>query len=99
MIDKRYKVRWFWIVASALLDLLVGFHWAVAEDADGLRVTDYFISHTSNEPFYAEQNLDPNVTLYVREVVPRTRTHRSPRRQSPAVDPGLQPPGLRDVRH
>jgi pimeloyl-ACP methyl ester carboxylesterase len=48
---------------------LVGLHSAVAEDADGLRVTDYFISHTSNEPFYAEQNLDPSVTLHVREVV------------------------------
>jgi hypothetical protein len=37
--------------------------------SDGLRVTDYFISHTSNEPFYAQQNLDPRVTLHVREVV------------------------------
>ena len=32
-------------------------------------MTDYFISHTSTEPFYAEQNLDPSVTLHVREVV------------------------------
>ena len=32
-------------------------------------MTDYFISHTSNEPFYAQQNLDPSVTLHVREVV------------------------------
>jgi pimeloyl-ACP methyl ester carboxylesterase len=32
-------------------------------------VTDYFISHTSNEPFYAEQKLDPSVTLHLREVV------------------------------
>ena len=54
------------------LTLAVSLAWlqaAVAEDADGLRVTDYFISHTSNEPFYAQQNLDPSVTLHVREVV------------------------------
>ncbi|MBX9658968.1 MAG: alpha/beta hydrolase, partial [Nitrospiraceae bacterium] len=40
-----------------------------ASEADGLRVTDYFISHTSNEPFYSAQKLDPSVTLHVREVV------------------------------
>ena len=32
-------------------------------------MTDYFISHTSTEPFYAQQKLDPSVTLHVREVV------------------------------
>jgi pimeloyl-ACP methyl ester carboxylesterase len=32
-------------------------------------VTDYFVTHTSNEPFYTENNLDPEVTLHVREVV------------------------------
>jgi pimeloyl-ACP methyl ester carboxylesterase len=56
-------------LTSVLLAWLVGLHSAVAEEADGLRVTDYFISHTSNEPFYAEQKLDPSVTLRVREVV------------------------------
>jgi pimeloyl-ACP methyl ester carboxylesterase len=65
----HYKPSWFWILTSALLGWLVWIHSAVAEDADGLRVTDYFISHASNEPFYAEQNLDPSVTLRVREVV------------------------------
>lgn len=48
---------------------LVGLQPALADDADGLRVTDYFVSHTSNEPFYGEQKLDPRVTLHVREVV------------------------------
>jgi pimeloyl-ACP methyl ester carboxylesterase len=67
MIENRYQARWFCALTSVLL--MVGVHSAVAEDADGLRVTDYFISHTSNEPFYAEQNLDPSVTLHVREVV------------------------------
>jgi pimeloyl-ACP methyl ester carboxylesterase len=38
-------------------------------DADGLRVTDYFLSHTSNEPFYRQQKLDSRVILHMREVV------------------------------
>ncbi len=69
MTDKRYKARWFWALFSPLLASLVGLHPAVARDAGGLRVTDYFISHTSNEPFYAQQSLNPHVTLHVREVV------------------------------
>ena len=64
-IHDNYKARWFWVLTSTLLSSLLGFHTAVAEDADGLRVTDYFISHTSNEP----NNLDPRVSLHVREVV------------------------------
>lgn len=69
MIGRRYKARWLWIVISTLLASLAGLHSAGANEADGLRVTDYFVSHTSNEPFYTEQNLDPSVTLHVREVV------------------------------
>ncbi len=42
---------------------------AAAAEIGGLRVTEYFLSHTSNEPFYSQQRLDPNVTLHVREVV------------------------------
>jgi hypothetical protein len=59
MIDHRYKARWFWVLIATSLFSLVRFHSAVANEADGLRVTDYFISHTSNEPFYAQQRLDP----------------------------------------
>lgn len=68
-IDTGYRARWFWVLAFASIASLVGLGAAVAEDAEGLRVTDYFISHTSNEPFYAQQKLDPSVTLHVREVV------------------------------
>jgi pimeloyl-ACP methyl ester carboxylesterase len=68
-IDNSCKARRFWILPSTLLASSVWLHSAVAEDAGGLRATDYFISHTSSEPFYAEQNLDPSVTLHVREVV------------------------------
>lgn len=61
----NYKALCFGVLTSTLLASLLGLHTAVAEDADGLRVTDYFISHTSNEP----NNLDPRVILHVREVV------------------------------
>ena len=69
MTDIRNNTRWFCILTSALLTWLAGLYLALAEDADGIRATDYFISHTSNEPFYAQQKLDPRVTLHVREVV------------------------------
>jgi pimeloyl-ACP methyl ester carboxylesterase len=69
MINDPRKIRWLWFLTSTLLAWWSGLNSAVAEEAVGLRVTDYFISHTSNEPFYAEQKLDPSVTLRVREVV------------------------------
>jgi len=53
----------------ALLFLVIGHLPAVAYETDGLRVTDHYISHKSIEPFYASHNLDPNVTLHVREIV------------------------------
>lgn len=55
--------------ALSLAASLAGLQAAVAQDDNGLRVTDYFISHTSNEPFYGQYDLDPQVTLHVREVV------------------------------
>ena len=42
------------LLALTLAVSLAGLQAAVAEDADGVRVTDYFISHTSNEPLYAQ---------------------------------------------
>lgn len=66
---KILRARWFLVWFFTLAVSLVGLNAAAAEDAHGLRVTDYFISHTSNEPFYAEHKLDPGVTLHVREVV------------------------------
>jgi pimeloyl-ACP methyl ester carboxylesterase len=68
-IDTGYRACWFWVLAFSLVASLVGLHGAAADEADGLRTTDYFINHSSNEPFYAEQKLDPSVTLHVREVV------------------------------
>jgi pimeloyl-ACP methyl ester carboxylesterase len=64
------KAVWFWVLFSALSLLsLVWVSPAIANEADDLRVTDYFVTHTSNEPFYLQQKLDPHVTLHVREVV------------------------------
>lgn len=40
-----------------------------ANESDGLRITDHYISHKSIEPFYEKHNLDPTVTLHVREIV------------------------------
>ena len=61
MADERCKARWFRVLIPTLLILLAGPRSAATNDADGLRVTDYFVSHTSNEPFYTQQNLDPRV--------------------------------------
>lgn len=70
MTRRQARSLWTTILTSTLTILLFGRALSVAaHEADGLRVTDYFISHTSNEPFYAQQKLDPSVTLHVREVV------------------------------
>jgi pimeloyl-ACP methyl ester carboxylesterase len=68
-IDDGYAARWLGVLTFASVAALVGLGPAAAEDAGDLRVTDYFVSHTSTEPFYAEHKLDPGVTLYVRELV------------------------------
>jgi pimeloyl-ACP methyl ester carboxylesterase len=57
------------VLTLALAAALTGLQTAAAEEGAGLRMTDYFISHSSNEPFYAQYDLDPQVTLHVREVV------------------------------
>ena len=56
-------------ILVALLVFFTGMQATWAGNADGLRTTDYFIHHLSKEPFYAQNKLDPNVTLHVREVV------------------------------
>ena len=70
MTYEHHKALWSWFLFSALsLSSLVGLAPAMARGADELRVTDYFITHTSTEPFHLQQKLDPHVTLHVREVV------------------------------
>ena len=54
---------------SLLSLLFLGLPAAFANGASQLRTTDYFINHISKEPFYTENDLDPNVILHVREVV------------------------------
>lgn len=43
-----------------------------------LRTTDYYLNHTSVEPFYAEHGLSPEVVLHVREVVLPGRERSAP---------------------
>lgn len=49
--------------------ILTGFQSVAANQSDNFQVTDYYIHHTSTDPFYTRHNLDPNVSLHVREVV------------------------------
>jgi pimeloyl-ACP methyl ester carboxylesterase len=55
-------------LAGLLLILLTG-QSVSAAGSDALRVTDYFLSHVSKEPFYRDQGQNPTVNLHVREVV------------------------------
>jgi pimeloyl-ACP methyl ester carboxylesterase len=48
---------------------------AAAVDKDDLRVTDYFVTHESNDPFYALAKIDNRISLHVREVVTAGREH------------------------
>ena len=57
-------------VVSVLLGLLMAPRLlARAAAAETLVTTDYWLSHTSSESFYAQYKLDPQVVLHVREVV------------------------------
>ena len=52
---------------------------ARATAAEALVTTDYFVSHTSSEPFYAQYKLDPQVVLHVREIVLAGRERTAPK--------------------
>ena len=56
-------------LALPFLCLMISTQTTQATEQVGLITTDYFLSHESNEPFYREQNLEPDVVLHVREVV------------------------------
>ena len=80
MIYHCHKSRWVLILSSVISFFsCVAFQSVAANEADGLRVTDYFISHTSNEPFYSQYKLEPRVTLHVREVVLAGRERTVPK--------------------
>jgi pimeloyl-ACP methyl ester carboxylesterase len=67
-------------VVSVLLSLLMAPRLlARATAAEALVTTDYFVSHTSSEPFYAQYKLDPQVVLHVREVVLAGRERTVPK--------------------
>jgi hypothetical protein len=52
---------------------------ARAAAAETLLTTDYRVSHTSSEPFYAQYKLDPQVVLHVRGVVLAGRERTVPK--------------------
>ena len=57
------------IVLFTVFLLFTSFQSVLAEISDGIRTTDYFLTHTSIDPFYEKHNLDPTVVLHIREVV------------------------------
>src|SRR5262249_39635948 len=69
MVDQCAKTSQRCLQFAALVILSITLRPTVANEAGGVRVMDYLVSHTSNEPFYVQQKLDPEVLLHVREVV------------------------------
>jgi pimeloyl-ACP methyl ester carboxylesterase len=68
------------LAVSVLLGLLITPRLlAHAAAAEMLVTTDYLVSHTSSEPFYAQYKLDPQVVLHVREVVLAGRERTAPK--------------------
>lgn len=59
------SARWF---LTVLLLAHLG-NAALASDREDLRVTDFFVAHISNDPFYSLATVDNRVSLHVREVV------------------------------
>jgi pimeloyl-ACP methyl ester carboxylesterase len=80
----RYR-QWFshglWTIVAVLftLGVLMAPRHVAQAAANALVTTDYFVSHTSIEPFYAQYNLDPHVVLHVREVVLAGRERTAPK--------------------
>ena len=73
-------------VVSVLLGLLMAPRLLVrAAAAETLVTTDYWVSHTSSESFYAQYKLDPQVVLHVREVVLAGRERTYQGRESGAL--------------
>ncbi len=64
-----FKASYLRRLALPVLCLMAGIQSAQATEDVRLITTDYLLSHESKEPFYQEQDLDPQVVLHVREVV------------------------------
>jgi pimeloyl-ACP methyl ester carboxylesterase len=80
----RRQQRSQWVLTLSVVSVLFGFLMAPrllarATAAEALVTTDYFVSHTSSEPFYAQYKLDPQVVLHVREVVLAGRERTAPK--------------------
>jgi len=73
-----------WILAISVIWVLLGALLAPSQPpfaaaVEGLVTTEYYVSHTSIEPFYKQYKLDPHVVLHVREVVLSGRERTVPR--------------------
>jgi pimeloyl-ACP methyl ester carboxylesterase len=76
---QRFFRWWLTLVVVGTLGVLMApRQHARAAMADTLVTTDYFVSHMSSEPFYAQYHLDPQVVLHVREVVLAGRERTAP---------------------
>lgn len=63
----------FWTTA-----IVLALCYAMPVRADELRSTDYYLNHTSIEPFYTQHGLSPEVVLHVRELVLAGRERTAP---------------------
>src|SRR5262249_33342337 len=80
----RRQQRSQWVLTLSVVSVLFGFLLAPrllarATAAETLVTTDYWVSHTSSEPFYAQYKLDPQVVLHVWEVVLAGRERTVPK--------------------
>lgn len=73
--------RWLFAMLAVLvmLGLLIApAQNALADSADRIRTTEYFVNHKSIEPLYEQYKLDPDVLIHVREVVLAGRERTAP---------------------
>ena len=69
---RQWVDRWMLTISAVLVllgALLAPRPLAHAAATEQLVTTDYSVSHTSTEPFYAQYKLSPHVILHVREVI------------------------------
>jgi len=73
MRSQRHRLGRWMLTVSVVWVLLGAFmapcQLSCAAATEGLVTTDYYVSHTSIEPFYKQVKLDSHVVLHVREVV------------------------------
>jgi pimeloyl-ACP methyl ester carboxylesterase len=69
----------FLLILLVLLSLSSALAVSTQSLAQSVVARDYFLTHKSIEPFYAQQKLDPTVLIHVREVVLKGREISAPK--------------------